>query len=76
MAQVTIYLPNDLEATVKATAKSLNLSISKFIASLLEEKVQNEWGSDVRKLSGAWDDFPSLDEIRSSQGQDVHREAF
>jgi len=76
MAQVTIYLPNDLEATVKATAKSLNLSISKFIASLLEEKVQNEWGSDVHKLSGAWDDFSPLDEIRTAQGQDAPREAF
>ncbi len=76
MAQVTIYLPNDLESTIKATAKSLNLSISKFIASLLEEKVRNEWGSDVRKLSGAWDDFPTLDAIRSSEGQDIPREAF
>ena len=76
MAQVTIYLPNDLETTIKATAKSLNLSISKFITSLLEEKVRNEWGSDVRKLSGTWNDFPTLDAIRSSEGQDVPREAF
>ena len=76
MAQVTIYIPNDLESQIKEKASSLNISISKFISTLLEQKVQNEWSPSSRKLAGAWDDFPTLQEIRADQGQDVEREAF
>ena len=60
MAQVTIYIPNDLESQIKAMAGSLNISISKFISTILEQKVQNEWSHDSRKLAGAWDDFPTI----------------
>ena len=76
MAQVTIYISNDLESQIKAMASSLNISISKFISTLLEQKVQNEWSHDSRKLAGAWDDFPTLQEIRANQGQDAQREEF
>ena len=76
MAQVTIYISNDLESQIKAMASSLNISISKFISTLLEQKVQNEWSYSSRKLAGSWDDFPTLQEIRSNQGQDAEREEF
>jgi hypothetical protein len=76
MAQVTIYIPNDLESKIKEKASSLNISISKFISTLLEQKVQNEWSPSSRKLAGTWDDFPTLQEIRADQGQDTEREAF
>ena len=77
MAQVTIYIPNDLESKIKEKASALNLSISKFISTLLEQKVQNEWSPSSRKLAGAWDDdFPTLEKIRADQGEDVPREAF
>ena len=67
MAQVTIYIPNDLESQVKAMASSLNISISKFISTLIEQKVQNEWSHSSKKLAGAWDDFQELQEIRANQ---------
>lgn len=76
MAQVTIYIPNELETQIKTMAGSLNISISKFIANILEQKVQNEWSLDSRKLAGAWDDFPTLKEIRSNQAEETPREAF
>ena len=53
MAQVTIYIPNALESQVKTMAASLGISISKFIAGTLEQKVQNEWSGSVRELAGA-----------------------
>jgi len=37
-------------------ASSLNISISKFIATTLEQKVQNEWSSSSRELGGSWAD--------------------
>jgi hypothetical protein len=76
MAQVTIYIPNDLESQIKAMASSLNISISKFISTLLEQKIQNEWSYNSRKLAGSWDNFPTLQEIRANQGQDSLREEF
>ena len=77
MAQVTIYLPNDLESRIKAMAGSLDLSISKLITTLLEQKVRNEWSPDIRELAGAWgEDFPSREEIGAGEGRDVPREAF
>lgn len=76
MAQVTIYIPNDLESKIKAKANSLNISISKFISTILEHKVQNEWSDQSRKLAGSWEDFASIEEIRDNQGQDATREAF
>jgi hypothetical protein len=65
MAQVTIYIPNDLELKIKAMSSSLNVSISKFISTILEQKIQNEWSHDSKKLAGSWDDFSTLEEIRA-----------
>ena len=76
MAQLSIYIANDLELQVKEMASSLNISISKFISTILEQKVQNEWSNGSRKLAGSWDDFITLEEIRDNQGYDVKREEF
>jgi len=76
MAQVTIYMNNDLEAQIKGMASSLNLSISKFISNTLQEKVHNEWNPSIKKLPGSWSNFPTLGEIRESQAQDIKREEF
>ncbi len=76
MAQVTIYIANELESQVKAMATSLNISISKFISTTLEQKIQNEWSHNSRELAGSWNDFPTPQEIRESEGKDVPREAF
>jgi len=76
MAQVTIYIPNELENKIKEIANSLNISTSKFITTLLEQKIQNEWNPNIKKLAGAWSDFPSLEEIRANQGRDILREEF
>jgi hypothetical protein len=76
MAQVTIYIPTNLENQIKTMANSLNISISKFISTILEQKIQNEWSHDSRKLAGTWSDFPTLQEIRANQGEDIPREEF
>lgn len=76
MAQVTIYMNNDLEAQIKDMASALNLSISKFISNTLQEKVHNEWNPGIKELAGSWSDFPTLSEIREGQAQDIKREEF
>lgn len=75
MGQVTIYLDSETENKMKSAAKSSRLSVSKWIAVIIEEKITTEWPQDVVKLAGSWkNDFPSIHEIRSEIGKDSKRE--
>ena len=74
MGQVTIYLEDSIEIKMKSAAKSAKLSLSKWIASVIEAKVSNEWPVSVVSLSGAWEDFPSAAEIRGEYSSDSKRE--
>ena len=76
MAQITIYIPNDLEKKIKEKSKELNISISKFITSLLEQKIQNSWSSKTKSLAGAWDDFIDAKDLRDVKAKDIKREEF
>ena len=77
MGQVTIYLENEIENKLKTAAKTSNLSVSKWVANIIREKISTEWPQDVVKLAGSWkENFPSLEEIRSTQGVDAKREAL
>lgn len=77
MGQVTIYLDNKTEDKLKKAAKSNHLSVSKWIAGLIEEKVNTEWPQDVVDLVGSWkDDFPTIEEIRANVGEDTPREVL
>jgi hypothetical protein len=77
MSQVTIYMNESIEKKVKELAKSMNMSISKYITTLLEEKTNTEWSSEVQNLCGAWSDFPSLATLRENESAtDVPRESL
>jgi hypothetical protein len=77
MGQVTIYLDNEIENKLKKAAKASKKSVSKWVAAIINEKVSTEWPHNIKKLAGSWkNDFPSLDEIRSTQGIDAKREEF
>lgn len=76
MGQVTIYLEESIEKKMTSAAKSANLSKSKWIAKLVQEKIANEWPQSVINLNGAWKDFPSADTLREALGKDTERESF
>ena len=77
MAQVTIYMNDKVEQKVKKLAKSMNLSISKYISSVLEQKTADSWDSDIKNLGGAWNQFSSIEEIRSNVSvEDAPRESL
>ncbi len=76
MGQVTIYLEEEIEQKMVDAAKSAQLSKSKWIARLICEKVANEWPQSVVELAGSWEDFPSIDDIRSNEGKDTQREVL
>lgn len=75
MGQITIYLDSEIENKMKTAVKASDLSVSKWIANLIKEKISTEWPQDVVNLAGSWkDEFPSLQEIRSGQAVDSSRE--
>jgi len=75
MGQVTIYLDNEIESKLKKAAKASKKSVSKWVAALIKEKVSTEWPPNIVNLAGSWkEDFPTLEEIRSTKGLDAKRE--
>ena len=74
MGQVTIYLEDDVEEKMRSSAKATGLSQSKWVANLIKEKVMSEWPDSVRQLAGAWENLPTLEEIRATNTPDSPRE--
>ena len=74
MAQITMYLDDDVLAHIKAVTKAAGMSKSQWIAEAIRLRMNTEWPESVRALAGAWPDFPTLEEIRKHQGADVPRE--
>lgn len=71
MGQIAIYLDDDLEARLSAVAAHKKISRSRWIASVIRERLQDEWPEEVRALAGSWKDFPDLSELREDLGADV-----
>jgi len=76
MAQITIYLDDEVLAIVKAAVKSSGVSQSQWVADAVRARVRREWPASVRALAGAWPDFPSVAEIRKRYGTDSKRESI
>lgn len=74
MGQVTIYLDNDTEKKLTEIVKHSGKSKSRWIADLIREKAHTSWPEHVQSLAGAWDDFPSAEQIRADMGTDLDRE--
>jgi hypothetical protein len=74
MAQITIYLDNEVLTKLKASVKAAGGSKSQWIADAIRMRVNKEWPASVRALAGAWPDFPAAAEIRRSRPADVRRE--
>lgn len=74
MAQVTFYIDDETNKKAGRAAKAAGLSKSKWIVNLIEKEVKAEWPESIRRLDGAWTDFPDVKEIRSWFGPDAPRE--
>jgi len=76
MGQVTIYLDDETEARLKASAKRKGVPVSRWIADLVRERTATEWPEQVRQLAGAWPDLPDAEALREGQSDDIRRESF
>lgn len=71
MSHITIYLNTELARKMRVAAENEGLSQSRWIARLVEEKLESEWPESVRKLAGAWPDFPEAEKLRENQSADL-----
>lgn len=67
MAQLTIYLPDEIEKKVRLEARRAKKSVSAFIADLATKKEPQvsdaAWAREVARLYGSWvGPFPELDD--------------
>lgn len=76
MGQVTIYVDDELEVRLKKEAKSAGVSVSKWVTELIQQRTANQWPHSVKELSGAWQDFPNIEELRKTDTSDIEREPF
>ncbi|HXP83151.1 MAG TPA: hypothetical protein VN841_00435 [Bryobacteraceae bacterium] len=74
MAQLTIYLPDALEAKARKAAKARRESVSRWIAAQVQRSLSDTWPQRVLDAAGAFPDFPELNQIRKGYGKDAPRE--
>jgi hypothetical protein len=76
MAQITIYLPDELEEKARRAAKAAETSVSKWIAGRVQTSLEDSWPQAVLDAAGAVPDFLDLEKIRRGDGVDSPRESF
>lgn len=76
LAQVTIYLDDDVLSLLNAASEDSGVSKSRWIAEAIRLRASKEWPAPFLALAGSWNDFPTAEEIRKSFGTDVPREPF
>ena len=76
MGQVTIYLDSETEKKMSNVIKKTGISKSKWISDLIKQKMTSTWPENIVKLSGAWTDLPTAEDIRKSMAEDADRESI
>ena len=66
MAQLTLYIPDDLEKELKRAARQAKKSLSSYVVSLAEQKIRpKRWSKAFLATYGSWaGDFPEIPELR------------
>ncbi len=73
MAQITIYLPDDIENKARKAAKVQGTSVSRWIAERVVDTLEDAWPKSVLDAAGALADFPEVEKIRAGYGKDAAR---
>jgi hypothetical protein len=76
VANLTIYLPDNIERQLRKAADESNVSISKWVADQIGKSLETSWPAEFLALAGAFPDFPEAEELRRGYGEDVRRESF
>ncbi|MCK6491179.1 MAG: CopG family transcriptional regulator [Planctomycetes bacterium] len=73
MSTIAVYLDDRLEQRLRQAAQQDGVSVSRWVARLVEERTAVAWPAEVVALAGAWADE---DLQRPAAGDDVPRIAL
>jgi hypothetical protein len=76
MAQLTIYLEDEVATQIKKAAKESQLSQSKWVSQLIRNRLTDSWPTEIEELAGTWKDFPEVAELREGLDVDASREVL
>jgi hypothetical protein len=76
MAQITIYLPDQIEKRARKAAKADGKSVSRWIAERVVHDLDTAWPKEVLEAAGAIPDFPDLEALRGGYGPEAPRETI
>jgi hypothetical protein len=76
MSHLTLYLDRETENLVRVAAKESNISVSKWVASTIKKVAHSSWPPEIKRMAGAWPDFPKAEDLRKTTGKDLLREEF
>ena len=76
MAQLTVYLDEDTERTLRDSAKASGESASKWVADAIRQRAAVDWPDDISRIFGSWTDadIPDIEQLRRGLGEDIPRE--
>ncbi len=73
MSQLHCYVPDEVAKKLQVKAEQAHLSVSKYLALLIEREVENQWPENYFDLFGNWQGIPLE---RSDQGNFENRSDF
>lgn len=76
MSQITINIDDQLEQRLLNMATKVNLSLDRFVANLLEQRVNNGWSPVTASLVGAWAEDEAIQLVQPMSSVDAHRETL
>ena len=76
MANLTVYLPDEVERQIREAAEESHVSVSKWVADRVGKTLETAWPADFLALAGAFPDFPEAEKLRQGYGEDVPRQSL
>lgn len=76
MAQVTLYLDDQLQAQLRQAAEQRKVSQSQFVADLIRKATAGQWSQEVIAMAGSAPDFPLAEELRAGLAPDPARDGL
>ena len=58
MSQLHCYVPDEVAKKLQVKAEQAHLSVSKYLALLIEREVENQWPENFFELFGNWQGIP------------------
>jgi hypothetical protein len=74
MAQLTLYLDDQLQTKLRQAAEQRKVSQSQFVAELIRKATADEWPPGALDWIGSMPDFPTAEELRAGLPPDLPRE--